>query len=155
MMPRLVLAAALFLKTASSAFAQEMAVPAPDWNPNLDRPYTTQYIRRELTLSVEQADPRRGISGVIRNDGDKTLTRVRALLKFFNADDQLAGEYEFSALPWAGPVAPGEPEEKPLGPGGSRRFLVYPSSVPSGWSDQWKAEIEAVTFAWKEESQNR
>lgn len=138
----------LLLLSAAAPSAAEEALPGtPKWDPNRDKPYIAQYIRRELTLDIERVDPRRGIAGRIRNDGDKTLTRVRVLLTFLDSEDRPAGEYEFSALPWAGPVKPGEPEEKSLRAGDLREFLVYPSSVAAGWSDRWQAAVSSVTFA--------
>lgn len=128
----------------------DQAVPVPGWDPNRDRPFIEQYIRRELSLELERVDPRRGIAGSLRNSGSKTLIRARVLLTFYGPDGGVSGEYEFSGLPWAGPLessAPGSVHEKPLGPGGVREFLVYPSAVAEGWSPDWKAEISSITFA--------
>jgi hypothetical protein len=139
------LAAALFL--AGPVWAGEAVRTPPGWDPNRDPAFTADYIRRQLTLDLERVDPRRGITGTIRNDGSKTLTRVRVLLTFMDAAGRPAGEFEFSALPWSGPVGPGEPAERPLTAGSTRKFLVYPSSVAAGWSDRWQAAIASITFA--------
>lgn len=135
------------LYLAAPVWAGEAGAPAPGWDPNHDPVFVADYIRRELTLDLERIDPRRGITGTIRNEGSKTLTRVRVLLTFLDKEDRPTGEFEFSALPWAGPVGAGEPSERPLSPGSMRKFLVYPSSVAAGWSGRWQAAVASVTFA--------
>jgi hypothetical protein len=69
------------------------------------------------------------ISGVIKNNGDRTVTRVRALLLLLDAEGRSCHEYNFSPVI----TVEGEDRFRPLRPNHSLSFLVEIKDPPSTW----------------------
>ena len=120
--------------------------PAISGDLDRDKEFIRQYARRNMTLEIDRMDPTRGAAGTVRNDGLKTIRHARATARFLDRQGRRTGEYEFSVLGLEGLSGSGDLRPRVLGPGQSRDFLAYPSSVPEGWSDRYEAEITSIEF---------
>ena len=85
-----------------------------------------------------------GVSGIIRNLGNRTLNKVEITIYFLDKDGWPIFEETYSPV-WVSEYSFGT-SNKPLNPDYSRRFGYSIDDVPSDWAKKVKAKITDIRF---------
>ena len=85
-----------------------------------------------------------GVSGIIRNLGNRTLIKVEITIYFLDKDGWPIFEETYSPV-WVSEYSFGT-SNKPLNPDYSRRFGYSIDDVPSDWAKKVKAKITDIRF---------
>jgi len=85
-----------------------------------------------------------GVSGIIRNLGNRTLNKVEITIYFLDKDGWPIFEETYSPV-WVSEYSFGT-SNKPLKPDYSRRFGYSIDDVPSDWAKKIKAKITDIRF---------
>ena len=106
-------------------------------------PAEREYLKKHVILERIAQEPGKGITGVIRNTGDKTIDSLKLTVYFLPAQNTTIEKKDYTLI---SPLSLFNPS-KPLYPDESREFgYMIDEQAPEGWSGRAKVDVSRIGF---------